>query len=242
MPEIHSRLDHKQAEAILTTLPALLSGHAPDPTGLVRQLQLALGVQAISLVRQAFVTKSRGGTDEAGITWKPLDQRYVAYGRRHPGLKRKKPGERPRGLLTAKQDERWRKIFAMTYRVLRTKGMPDEQARGNAAANAWNVLKAEGAKTILDTYGKAPVEIGRDTGRLLNSLSPGVGGASGNADQVFRTEPGAVIVGTNVKYAAPFHARRPLWPKDDQWPKVWLDHLESTLFAGVEILLRRLVA
>ena len=46
-------------------------------------------------------------------------------------------------------------------------------------------------------------EILRDTNRLFRSLSPGVEDRpSGAAGQVFRLQPGQVIVGTNVVYAA----------------------------------------
>ena len=103
-------------------------------------------------------------------------------------------------------------------------------------------MKAEGAKTILETFGKTSMEIGLDTRRMFNSLSPGLSGPSGDPEQVFRFEPGAVIVGTNVKYAGPFHAKRPLWPEPDHWPQAWLDMLGDTLFDGLAILIRRIAA
>jgi hypothetical protein len=242
MAEMISSLNDEQALAVLEALPALLAGQVADTTGAVHGLQLAMGVQALSLVKDAFVVKARGGTDAAGIQWKPLDPRYIAYGRRHPGLTHKKKGERPRGLLTQKQDDRWRAVFAGSYCHMAAQGMSDVRARGNAAAQAWTVVKAEGAKTILETFGKTAVEIGRDTDRMFNSLSPGLSGPSGDPDQVFRFEPGAVIVGTNVKYAGPFHAKRPLWPEPDKWPQAWLDMLSDILFDGLAILLRRIAA
>ena len=62
----------EEVQAVLARVPALLAGHEPDPTGLVRQIQLAMGTQALSLVKDAFVTKSQGGIDETGAKWKPL--------------------------------------------------------------------------------------------------------------------------------------------------------------------------
>ena len=73
--------------------------------------------------------------------------------------------------------------------------------RSHAAAVAWLVLKIEGAKTLVDKYGHRIVEILRDTGLLLNSLSPGVY----SSERVFKVGHGEVIVGTNRKGAAAHH-------------------------------------
>lgn len=51
--------------------------------------------------------------------------------------------------------------------------------------------------------------IGRDTGRLLRSLTPGVDDRpSGAPDQVIEHRAGSVVVGTNVPHAKSFHAGR----------------------------------
>ena len=55
--------------------------------------------------------------------------------------------------------------------------------------------------TLLMKYGGRQVDILRDTGLLLNSLSPGVV----SAEQVFKVAPGTVIVGTNRKWAYCHH-------------------------------------
>jgi len=247
MPTLHTRLSRPQVQAALAQVGAILAGRAGDSTGLARQLQLAVGTEALAIVKEAFIAKSRGGTDAAqaiggtdaaGITWEPLSPRYVAYGRRHPGLKRKHAGERPRGLLTDTQDKRWRQIYAQALRRQSGGGMVTSYHQGNAAAIAWTVLKAEGAVTIFEKYSSAPVEIGRDTGRLFNSLSPG----TNHPDQVLRPELGAVAVGTNVSYAGPFHARRPLWPAEGKWPQAWLDRLQGVLEDGIALMVERLVA
>ena len=59
--------------------------------------------------------------------------------------------------------------------------------------------------------GSRAVDIGRDTGVLLRSLTPGVGAP----ETVRRVEPGRITVGSNVPYAKHFHARRHLWPTGD---------------------------
>ncbi|HYH63260.1 MAG TPA: hypothetical protein VD866_01035 [Urbifossiella sp.] len=61
--------------------------------------------------------------------------------------------------------------------------------------------KAGEKVTALSYYGGRVVDILRDTARLLRSLTPGTDGTPRGADQIVRTPPGEVIVGTNVPYA-----------------------------------------
>lgn len=229
--------------AKLEALPAVLAGHLPDPTGAVQQLSLALGVQTLGLIREAFLIKARGGTDAAGIKWQGLSPKTIAYGRRHPGLTKGRKRNPGRPTLSKAQDDRWRAIFGQTYRAMVAKGKSDHEAKAIAGGHAWNVLKANGAQTVLEKYGSTPVEMLRNTGRLLNSFSPAV--ASG--DQICRVQPGGCIVGSNVQYAAAHHygnpARnlpaRPLWP--ERAPQVWEERLGETLADGVRLLIPRLL-
>lgn len=234
---LHTRRSFPEVQAALRRLPAILAGREPDPTGhVVREIQLLVGVQALSLIWEAFVTKSRGGTDECGIRWPRLSPRTIAYGRRHPGKKKGKL----RPSLSESQDRRWRAIYSAMLRKTSDKG--------HAAAIAWVVLKSQGATTVLEKYGGTSVEILKDTGILYNSLSPGAIDLSGTAGssglagssgvtgppgvpgQVFQLIPGSVIVGTNVPYARRHHfgdpshnlPARQLWPYDGQpWPDRW---------------------
>ncbi|HYH65745.1 MAG TPA: hypothetical protein VD866_13695 [Urbifossiella sp.] len=61
--------------------------------------------------------------------------------------------------------------------------------------------KAGEKLTALGYYGSRVVDVLRDTARLLRSLTPGTDGRAFNPDQIVRTPPGEVIVGTNVPYA-----------------------------------------
>lgn len=199
---------------------------------------LLLGVAALSLIRKAFIVKARGGTDEAGESWAPLKAETIAYGRRHPGLRRTGPNPK-RPLLTKQQDALWRGIYAGILASTKDPRL--------AAAIAWTKVKAEGGRTIKAEYGGQQVEILRDRGLLLNSLSPGVDGPSGAAHQVFRIEQGGVIVGTNRKGALAHHngtkhlPQRRLWPDPTNWPAHWWKFLLSTLRDGVaRVLIQRL--
>lgn len=114
------------------------------------------------------------------------------------------------------------------------------------------------------------VEILRDTGRLLASLSPAVAQppvlttppsdplaspgvapvssySSPRADQIFRLRPGMVEVGTNVEYAKRHHVggghvpARPLWADWTRWPPVWRRLVDAEIQRGVASLITALV-
>lgn len=91
------------------------------------------------------------------------------------------------------------------------------------------------------------IDIGRDTGRMLASLSPGVEDRpSGAPGQVFRTATGTVTVGTMVPYAQRFHSggsnpyqvARPLWPEDGTIPDAWWPAIYRAAARGVAVAIR----
>jgi hypothetical protein len=222
---------------LLRELPRILAGHAPDPLGVAKGLQLRLGVALLSKVQQAFVVKSRGGTGDDGIKWPPMKPASIAQRRTTAGERKQLgiTGKRVRGLLTPAEDKRWRQIFAQRKWLFVTKfGMGDREASERAAQIAWAVLKSSGAKTKLAVLGGRQVDMCRDTSRYFRSLSPGVEDRpSGEAEQVFQVSPGRVIVGTNVPYAGRQHKLRPLWPAGGQLPAAWWKHLLQVAVRGV---------
>ncbi len=225
----------------------------------VTAMMVRLGLTALGHIRQAFIAKARGGTDEAGDRWKPLSPTTIAYSRRHrkkqgspqqsrvfsrakvkPWIpnSRGRAGYAPSYALTDKQNARWWQLYRQGLAMFKGD-------KGRAARRAWFISKAEGATTLMEQYGNAQVEILRDTGLLLNSLSPGVTGG----DQVFRTGPGEVIVGTNRKWAGIHHhgsrngriPQRRLWPDPSRWPSSWwLDLLEQGRQGLVDVAMQLL--
>lgn len=153
---------------------------------LVQGFQMRIATEALSFIREAFIVKSRGGTDEAGQSWRPLSLKYLIYGRRHPGRNFPHTSSTPptrgrlavaqwgegrarRPMLTQKLDAKWRAIFGALVR----KGLN----AAIAARIAWASVKALGGRTVWAAYSPPPaVEINRDTGVLFNSLSPGIEG------------------------------------------------------------------
>lgn len=235
-----------QLRQVLGSLPSILAGRVADPLRIARGLQLRVGVALLSRVQQAFVVKSRGGTGDDGIKWKPMKPASIAQ-RRTTAAERRQLGiggrNRTRGLLTPTQDRRWRKIFGSRKAALIARyGMSEAAASARAAQIAWAVLKAEGAQTKLAVLGGRQVDICRDTGRYFRSLSPGVDDQPSGADgQVFDVPPGRVIVGTNVAYAGRQAKLRPLWPAGGRLPAAWWAFLLRVAVRGLARAARLLV-
>jgi hypothetical protein len=229
---------------ILVRLVNILAGREPDPGGIVRAVQLRIGTTALSLIQQAFIVKSRGGTGSDGITWKPLKRETIARRPTTAGERKKLGigGKRERGLLTPAENKRWKAIYGSRLARLLATGVGAGQAKAIAAQIAWAVLKAEGAKTKLDVLGSRVVDIGRDSGALFRSLTPGVDDRpSGEPDQVFETPSGAVIVGSKLPYSGKFHKDRPLWPADGNLPPDWWEAIQRSAVRGLVAVARQML-
>lgn len=259
---IYVRSSKEQCKATVRRLARILCGRESDEMGIAKGVQSSVGFAALSDIKDDFIRKSRGEIGEDGVKWKPLSREYLAYGRRFgrgeqaelkrtAGLDRSHrygPGA-TKGLLTAEQLKLWRQFFAMHLARLRL-SLDEDEAKARAAQIAWNKIKAEGAKTKLEVYGNRQVDIGRDTGVLLNSLSPGElssdgtyskPSGDGGAEQVFQTLSNGVIVGTNVAYAAAFNKRRRFIPEEGKVPTAWLDRWAAVLHQGVLVGTRLLL-
>ena len=227
--------------ALLAKVAAGAGGSGEYAQQVGRGIALRMGVALLSQAQQAFLVKSRGGTGSDGIRWKPLSPKTIAARRVTREEKRALGigGRRERGLLTPAQNKRWKQIFGSRLGQFVARGIPLGEAKGMAAKIAWAVLKSEGALTKLAVLGSRKVDIGRDTGVLFRSLTPGVEDRpSGADDQVFEATAGSVVVGTNVPYASDFHKDRPLWP--DTIPDVWMDAVNRAAARGIAAELVRL--
>lgn len=216
--------------AFLTRLPMMLAGKSPDTTrGGVRAILIRVGMVALSIIRDAFEVKAQGGTDDAGLKWRPLKPESIAYGRRHHGLVRDTHWRyRPSQMLSGAERTHWWALYKQR------KGWYKGD-KAHAAASAWVALKQTGARTILSVYGSKVVEILKDTGRLFASLSPGLK----NKDQIFKIEPGQVTVGTSVEYAAAQHKTRPLWADWKDWPDHWKEQIYDAIKDGIADMIVR---
>ena len=233
-------------EVIAASVSEAVGGSSEDAQALL----VRMGLVALMKIKQAFVEKSKGGTDEAGESWPKLAKSTVAYSRRHPGVPKSKQRAAfaPSWMLTKKQRKRWWELYR-SFLGKAPQGAAYHQrgaqvGSGWAAARAWKILKDEGAQTLMMKYGDEQLYILRSTGALMNSISPGIDPSEtrppvpppkpqgeGGENQVFRLGYGSVIIGTNRKHALTHHEgtaripQRRLWPEPSKWPQEWWDQI-----------------
>lgn len=237
----------REAVAIVQAVVDSLTGANGENADLAVAVKNAVGFEALADVTDDFLVKSRGGTGVDGVKWAPLAPATLAYGRRAPRGRGFAPGGKD-GLLTAAQLQRWRDIYGSRLERLAL-SLPPGDASSFAAAIAWTEIKKEGGKTKIGEYANRPHEIGRDTGVLLNSLSPGELSATtytnptteGGSDQVFQPLENGVVVGTNVAYASAFAKKRPIVPSriPQSWLDGWVRVANRALAAALQIALAR---
>lgn len=258
MPTVSYQGTNRDVRRLIFGLVAGLSGRDDEFSVLVTGIKLRIGLTALQLVSEAFDDKSEHGAGSDGIQWAELSPETIARRRLGPGDEKMLKGEgiHPtqglRPFLTPAQDARWKRIFAQVKaRMMGRFGMDEGAASARAGQAAWSVLKAEGARTKLEVLGSRFVQIGKDTGRLAASLSPGIedpgnfpldGTApppetvsnSKPGDRILvTTDPGKVIVGTAVEYAERFSAKRPLWPSGGALPAAWEEELSRVCGSAV---------
>lgn len=203
---------------IVITLPKATARSRASRAARSPLVATAVGEAVLGIARDAFARKSEGMRDASGARWKRLQPATVAYGRDHPGVKRKRKHERPRGLLSGSQDALWGAV----YRSALAKG----KSGSDAARMAWGAVKARGGRTIIGEYGRAPHLIGVRTGKLRDSLRA----------ERFRND---VRVYASAPYASKFFAVRPLLPPPDRWPSSWKRRLVEAAERGILEALRQ---
>jgi hypothetical protein len=218
---LHFRGTRTEMRAAIKKLPEYLSGDAPDVLGIARVYKAYFAYHWFVKVRDGYLIKSNGGTDDTGMRWKPNAASTIAKRALRPGDIRRIRGktesplnERVRGLLTPLQDALWRGVFKSNYLRLLSRE-PQHVAKARAAQIAWGIVKKGGAQTKIGLLGSRKLPIGQNTGRLLAACSPGKisdGGYSPTVDQVIVYGPNNVELKIQVPYAGDFHKDRPIWP------------------------------
>lgn len=251
---------------LLLQLAAVLSGRQADTSGIAKAFLMTIGYAALSDIRQAYVTKARGGTDAMGVKWAPLKPETIANRRVGPGdLKDKnvKSWDAARkAALKQIEKEFARQEGALYQRYLLS--MDPVAAQRMARQMASRRATEKTGMTKVQALGSRQVEILRDTDVLLNSLTPGMligSGVSlayvpltspGASEQIFNIGPGQITVGSNVPYANshqdgnPAHGlpqRKILPEKDDEipddWWENWIDAGQTALSECISDYLQR---
>ena len=83
---VRTRMKRDEIRRLLASVPAIVAGRAADPAGEAGAIQRVIGLTALSLIKEAFVTKAAGGTDEAGDSWAPLAESTVQGRRKGKGV------------------------------------------------------------------------------------------------------------------------------------------------------------
>lgn len=224
-------------------LAAMLAGTTQDDDNAGLMFLSSIGLAALADIKMAFLLKASGGTDDTGDTWPPLSPSTIA-------------GRRVGPKDSAKARE-WTKI--RNRELKKIKGQFEKQqgelfdrfllsldpklALKRAKTIAAHRASEHTGLTKLQALGARNVEILRDTGVLLNSISPGVlsdtgtyakPGNDGGDQQVFELSAGQIILGTSVKYSSIHQTgtehipQRKIVPEDeadipDAWWERWLD-------------------
>ena len=180
-------------------------------------------------IHRSYEVRSEGGTDDLGNKFKPLSPSTIAarpIGKGQLGtfgLTKKQSGtafgKRTRGLLTPKENDLWKLVYARNVARLRL-NVNERTARNVAAKKAWAAVKAIGAKTRKELLSKRNVLIMRVTDRIFNSLEPagGTGYYRAKKDQLYEQVSGTITLGTLVEYAKHHNDTRPVIPDNiDPW-------------------------
>ena len=227
---VYTRVPPAEVAALCRSIPAVLAGIAPDPHGIASGFKARCAFAAISLVKEAFEEKGRGGTGSDGIKWAPLKQRTVER-------------KLAKGMSDS-QLKQWKSDFRFAFREL-AGHMNEGDAREKAQALATGQHENRTGRLVPTG---SPSQIGVDTGIMRQSLSIGSLTERGpdatysppNEEQHYKADqPGEMTIGTTVPYARYFHAgtkrgqpARPLWP--EKFPKEWVDEISRQARVGIE--------
>lgn len=82
MQTIYFRGTHAQVRHILHSIPRIVAGRVPDPSGVAKGVQLRAATALLSQVQQDFLVKSRGGTGKDRVKWPALAMSTIAARKR----------------------------------------------------------------------------------------------------------------------------------------------------------------
>ncbi len=199
-------------EARIRELPDVLSGRAPDPGGCVPILLNRVGLIVLGKVKEGYIQASQGGADAWGTPWPALSpttlalrrivttpkaiarakERFKKFSPEHQALVR----EHEQRITKALYSHAGKKAAIRVLQKKRRAGTITQQEYAKKVKLIEGQTKADAKARAKAVVAGAYALILRDTGRLLNSLSPSF---AGNADQILRTGPGFVEVGSNVQ-------------------------------------------
>ena len=222
----------------------------------MRSLLSACGVTLLTRISENYERQSDGEAGKFG-PWPPLAlstllaRRIVASPRSEARIQRQynalsrrakaRTAGIARELVAALRTREGRKVRRNALRILRMKlnrgSITQRQYREGERRLRGDL---DPKRAALVALAASQAKILRDTGRLLQSLTPRIG----SSDQIFNVGPGSVEVGTNVTYfkyhqsAAPRQLkkdgtprlpRRQVLPDPGQMPQDWINDIMRTI-------------
>lgn len=229
-----------ELEARLKLLPAALAGKVPQAYRSATAVGEVIGIEALTLVREDFIKKSRSQPGVDGRRWVPLTPETI-IARKHKELGRRSR-DNPRPSLSSGLDKLWRSTFMQALPKGKTYATATADQKQQAAVHAWAVVKSKGGVTLKELYAKAEVAIGIDNGLLVQSLQPG------GPRNIMDPTPGNVRIGSSVNYAGYFHGgqptkrvpARPIAPKE--LPEPWGLRIADVMKGAVVDVVKELMA
>lgn len=245
--------------AIAYQIPAICAGRVPQYENYAASFAATLGNAFLANVKMNFVNQSRSERGFDNTIWTPNRPRTAI-----------RKVEKFKGAL--KKNTRRSKAFNKRYQeylalVKQTKA----NLRPTFVTSKDPVIKKQQIKALDDAVHAAIGDFAhvvrleddfrdvqrfqltailRDTDRMFNSLSAGIEDQPYNgkdADmQIFIPQPGMIIVGTNVEYAATHQhgdasrgiPARPFFPQENQIPQYWLDDMYDAARHSIAIFIR----
>lgn len=206
---IHVRASRESVRAAIHSLP---QGVVADAGAAKEQALEDAGIAILARIHEAFITKSKGGTDDAGDRWAPLSPVTLA-------IRQRKYGSSP-------VPSRKRKAGGQRY-----DDVPPARRR------LQNIIKGKGRTPTRNRYDGLRRDILVDTGALLDSLSPW----SDSPDKIFKITASGVTLGTKRKGAMDHHTGNPernlpqrrLWPQPHTWPDSWWQDIKDEVVQGI---------
>lgn len=213
-----------------------LCGLEADPSGAVQRLQMRLAFKLLELIRDNYRVQSEGGQGGLGTgPWAALSPVTLALRKKDAAAKvvarlaadiAKLPAHRRR--LVARQyaralalyrtdtgqPKRDRKNALRIVKAMERRGALTKTRSKELRSQLEKPLKADRARRL--ALAAAYSLILRDTGRLFNSLTPGLR----SSDQICQAEPGAIVVGSNVDYLKYHQSDQPRKLKKDGTPRL----------------------
>lgn len=210
----HTQVPYSAILESLVSLPQEITG---DNVVTRRMLEKCANT-LLGLIRDSFIVKSLGGTDDAGDRWAPLKK------------------------VTIENRANKRKGRVSSFSKKR-KG-ESSKVYDSSVRRARSIMKSKGRTPTHNKYARRDNAILHDSGALLESLTP----HSSSRYQVLEVGNGTFAVGTTREGAYAHHRgvpgklpQRRLWPSPNNFPDKWWDMILKDIQGGMVETIKEII-